>query len=481
MLTIEEIKYFMEQDKGSEKKRFAKKGADYYEGRHDIKDYRLFYYNADGVLMEDKTRSNVKLCHPFFTELTDQATQYILSGNEPFIRSDRPELQNDLNEYFNNNESFKAELEEFITDMQQKGFAYMYAYKNTGDSIAFQTADSLGVIEIRAKDTDDHCDYVIYHYIDRVERGRKVITRIQVWNQRETWFYVQDGNGDVIPDGSEEINPKPHTLYRQKDVTYYEEFGFIPFFRGDNNKKQKSSLYTTKDIIDDYDIMASSLSNNLIDFDKPIYIVKGFEGEDFTELQQNIKTKKMLGLNSDDNSGMDILTVNIPYEARKVKLELDEKNIYRFGMGLNMSGLKDTAATTNIAIKAAYSLLDLRCSKIETRLKQFLQKLVKLVLREINEKNKTDYQMKDVSIRFKHEIMSNAQENEQIELTKAQKQQVLVNTVLSLANVIDDGTIIQKICDVMDIDYEQIKGKLPVDESHDTELAQRVLDGIETE
>ena len=142
---------------------------------------------------------------------------------------------------------------------------------------------------------------------------------------------------------------------------------------------------------------------------------------------------------------------------------------------------KDTSATTNIAIKAAYSLLDLRCSKIETRLKQFLQKLVKLVLKEINEKNKTDYQMKDVTIRFKHEIMSNAQENEQIELTKAQKQQVLVNTVLSLANVIDDGTIIQKICDVMDIDYEQLKGKLPVDESRDTESAQRILDGIETE
>lgn len=57
-------------------------------------------------------------------------------------------------------------------------------------------------------------------------------------------------------------------------------------------------------------------------------------------------------------------TVDVPYEARKVKLELDEKNIYRFGMGLNLSGLKDTSATTNIAIKAAYSLLDLRCKHL---------------------------------------------------------------------------------------------------------------------
>lgn len=43
----------------------------------------------------------------------------------------------------------------------------------------------------------------------------------------------------------------------------------------------------------------------------------------------------------------------IPYQARQAKLELDEKNIYRFGMGLNTAGLKDTSATTNIAINEA--------------------------------------------------------------------------------------------------------------------------------
>lgn len=36
------------------------------------------------------------------------------------------------------------------------------------------------------------------------------------------------------------------------------------------------------------------------------------------------------------------------YQARQAKLELDEKNIYRFGMGLNTVGLKDTSATTNM-------------------------------------------------------------------------------------------------------------------------------------
>ena len=137
------------------------------------------------------------------------------------------------------------------------------------------------------------------------------------------------------------------------------------------------------------------------------------------ELQQNLKTKKIIGV--DENGGVEVHTVDVPYQAREAKLNLDEKNIYRFGMGLNTSGLKDTNATTNIAIKAMYSLLDLKCSKLEIRLKQFLRKLIKVVLQEINDNNKTDYQMKDVYFNFEHEIMSNAQENAQIALTEAQK------------------------------------------------------------
>lgn len=114
-------------------------------------------------------------------------------------------------------------------------------------------------------------------------------------------------------------------------------------------------------------------------------MIKGFQGNDLNKLQQNLKTKKIIGV--DEDGDVEIKTVDIPYQARQAKLELDEKNIYRFGMGLNMSGLKDTSATTNIAIKAMYSLLELRAKKLELRLKQFLRKLVKVVVDEINEQN----------------------------------------------------------------------------------------------
>lgn len=460
MLKIEEIMRFIQDDATSEKKLAAGVGQKYYEGRHDILNYRMFYFNDDGQPVEDKFRSNIKITHPFFTELVDQAVQYILSGNDGIIKSDNPALQAQLDAYFNANEDFVAELAEVITGCMAKGYEYMYAYKNADDKLAFQCADCLGVVEVRAKDTDDNCEYVIYRYVDRVEKGRKLIHRIQVWDDKQTWFYVQKNNDKLELDESEPINPKPHVIFTEEGSPekYFEGFGFIPFFRLDNNKKQVSGLATIKDLIDDYDLMASSLSNNLVDFDTPIHVVKGFEG-DLDEMIHNLKVKKHMGV--PEGGDFERQVIDVPYQARQVKLELDEKNIYRFGMGLNTSGLKDTSATTNIAIKAAYSLLDLKATKFEIKLKQFLRKILKIVLAEINDQNGTDYQMSQIYFEFDHEVMSNAQENAQIELVQAQKQQTTINTLLALADRLDNETIIQNICDVLELDYNEIKHKLP--------------------
>ena len=38
--------------------------------------------DENGEVVEDETRSNIKICHPFFTELVDQCVQYMLSGKE---------------------------------------------------------------------------------------------------------------------------------------------------------------------------------------------------------------------------------------------------------------------------------------------------------------------------------------------------------------------------------------------------------------
>lgn len=481
MLKDSEILQFIQDDKASEKKRLATVGQRYYEGDHDIRNYKLYYYNADGELVEDKTRSNIKIPHPFFTELTDQAVQYMLSGKDGFVKSDNPELQNELDAYFNENEDFVAELYETITGCFAKGFDFMYAYKNAEDKTAFMNADSLGVVEVKAKDASDGKDHIIYHYTDKI--NRKKITRVQDWDSEQTHFYVMEEEGKLVLDELEPINPKPHIIYHKEGdaATYYDNYGLIPFFRLDNNKKQFSNLRPVKDLIDDYDLMSCGLSNNLQDASEYLVVVKNYAGDNLDELMQNIKTKKHIGV--DEAGGVEFKTVDIPYEARQIKLELDEKNIYKFGFGLNTAGLKDTTATTSIAIKSAYALLDMKVNKLEIRLKQFMRKLLKVVLKEINDENGTDYQQKDVYFNFEREVMTNALENAQIELTDAQKRQAEINTLLTLQTQLDNELLSQLIAEQLDLDWEEVKDRFknPDEEENALYDAQTALDTVGVE
>lgn len=464
MLTEQELRYFISDDAGSQRKRKAREAQRYYEGEHDILNYRMFYYNSDGDLVEDTTRSNIKISHPFFTELVDQQVQYMLSGDDSFVRSDVEGLQSKLDEYFD--EDFKAELTDLLTGTITKGFDYLFAYQNEHDRLAFQYADGLGVIEVRAKDTDDNCNYVIYWYIDRIAKNNKVIKRIQVWDDEKTTYYVQNDEGGIDLDDSVDINPRPHVIYERDNSLYYKPFGFIPFFRLDNNKKQISNLKAIKGIIDDYDIMSCGLSNNLADFDHPLHVVRGFEGDNLDELSQNLKTKKTIGVDSE--GGVEVHTVDIPYQARLTKMEQDEKNIYRFGMGFNSAQIGD-GNITNIVIKSRYALLDLKCNKLEIKLKQFLKKIVKVVIDEINKKNNSAYKVEDVWFDFEREVMTNASDNAQIYKTEAETRQIEINTILGLHGVIDDKNVIKSICDVLELDYEEVKNNIP-DEFEDDPL-----------
>ena len=464
MLKIEEIKSFIDSDIASRKKADARIGQRYYEGDHDIKNYRVFYIDADGELQEDKTKSNIKITHPFFTENVDQTVQYMLSGKDGFVKSDTPELQAELDAYFNENEDFYAEMYEVLTGCVSKGFDYMYAYKNAEDKTAFQWADSLGVVEIEARFASDKKDHVLYWYVDRIDKDGKKIVKIQDWDDTQTFFYQRTGEGKIIKDQSVKLNPKPHTMYKLEgdESTYGESFGFVPFFRLDNCKKQTSGLKPIKDLIDDYDLMSCGLSNNIQDTNEALYVVKGFEGDNLDELHMNIKAKKHIGVSEDGD--VEIRTVDIPYQARQTKLELDEKNIYKFGMGFNAAQIGD-GNITNVVIKSRYTLLDMKCNKLEIRLKQFMRKLLKVVLAEINELNDTDYQQKDVYFNFEREVMTNASDNAQIELTDAQRRQTEINTILNLAAHIDNETMMELICEQLDIDYNEIKDKLPKPEA----------------
>lgn len=477
MLSKEFIYNLINTDGMSVYKMQARVAQKYYDAEHDIKNYRIFYVNEDGQLVEDHLRSNIRISHAFFTEQVDQKVQYMLSD---FSITSKDETLNGLLETYFDDE-FKSEFSDCLCGCSVKGYDYMYAYRNEHDRTAFAYADGMNVIEIPAKQSEDGNDYVIYWYSDIFGKEAMPIKRIEVWDKQFRQYYIIDENNKIIEDPFVSMQKRPHYMYRKADGKLYtttEPLSYVPFFRLDNNKKRISDLKPIKDIIDDYDLMNCGLSNNVQDMGEGFIAVKGFEGADLDDLYQNIHGKKVVGVG---NKGeVEIRTVDIPYEARKAKLEEDEKNIYRFGMAFNSSQVGD-GNITNIVLKSRYALLDLKCNKMEKRVRNFLKMLINIVLDEINENNHTDYSISDVSINLDREIMTNASDNATIDKTEAETEQIKVNTLMNVASQVNNADeIIKAICDLLELDFDKVKEFMMDVPENDLSGAEELLSEQET-
>lgn len=482
-LTTATIKKFIAEDMASERKRAAEVGERYYHGDHDILHSRMFYFSSDGKLVEDTTRANIKIAHPFFMLLADQFSAYVLSTKNNPIQAKKKDdgLQDLLDERFD--DSFWAEIGELVTGTYVKGFEYLYRYKDKDNRTVYQCADSIGVVEVSARDADDRQDHIIYHYTDTMHKGKQTVRRIQDWTATEVHFYVQIGDGKIEADATEQINPRPHVVYADEKTGKKtgKPFGYIPFRRLDYCKKQHSGLKAIKGLIDDYDLHACSLSNTLVDFDTPLYVVRGYQGhteEDLERLGHNLKTKKTVSVDSD--GGVDVQTVNVPYEARKEKLTIDKEGIYTFGMGFDPTQVGD-GNITNVVILSRYTLLDLKKSKFESRLIALLRDIVKTELEEINAENGTAYKLSDIDIALEPDIPTNEAENLQNEKLKAETQQIRINTILNAATNIGDETALQAICDILELDYAEVQRQIKAAQDEaDTASVRALLGGVVT-
>lgn len=444
-------------DRQSPIKEKMSEGLKYYDYKHDILKFRLFYYNEDGKLVEETNRSNIKIPHAFFTEQVDQKVQYLLSNPVEFETADT-ELKTYLEEYID--DDFQLMLQEMVEGASKKAYEFAYVYRATSGKLLFKVADSRKVVVIY-DDMNEVIAIIRYYDTDITKDNRKVtVTKAELWDTEKTWFFVSssDYNNRFILDESQEINPRFHQVVEDSDGNLLGKgFGYIPFLKLSNNKNEKTDLEPIKALIDDYDLMACALSNNLVDFDHPIYAVKGYGKDNLDELVTNLRTKKTVGVSQE--GGIDVKTVDIPVTARKTKLETDKEAIYKFGMAFDSSQVGD-GNITNIVIKSRYSLLDLKCNKTEIRLRAFIKQLLDIIILDINERYHKSFKRQQVEVVITRSTLINQTDNADTEKVEAETKGQLIQNLLDVAPYLDDESLLKKICAVQDLDYDEVVQRL---------------------
>lgn len=451
---IAEIKKMVDNDRGSQLKHDMQVGLNYYNGRHDIEDYRLFYFNNEGNLVEEKNRSNVRIAHQYFTELVDQKVQYLLS-NPVEVTTEQEGLQEYLEEYLD--EDFQLVLQELVEGASLKAQEYIFWQQDADNHLRFKTADALKVIPIY--DAFYNIDQIIYYYDDEITQDskKKTVTKIHLWTKDEVFYFVQLEGQELKLDDSETLNPRPHIIAKKGEQSLGKGYGQVPFICLKNNRQGTNDLQPVKKLIDDYDMMACALSNNLADFDHPIYAVRGFAGDDLNGLVTNLKTKKTVGVG--EKGGIDVVTTQIPVDARKAKLEIDKEAIYKFGMGFDSSQTGD-GNVTNVVIKSRYSLLDLKCNKIEARLRVVIKQMLELIVDNINQVHKKSYDPSELTITITRDVMANEVDNVTMAKTEAETKQIMIANIMTAATRLDDDTTLELLAGVLEVDVDKVKKAL---------------------
>ena len=446
------IKKYIAKFKSDTRLNYAVTAQKYYEFEHDILKHRIFYIDETDTLREDKHASNVRIPHPFFTEIVDQGVQYLLSNPLEVEVSEDNELGKYLDEYIN--ESFQRFLQEILEGASIKGKEFAFARTNYKDILEFQVSSSLNTIIVKH---DDGRSVTIRFWEEK--QDKKIIKYAELWNDKEVHIFKSIDSKPYLLDDSVVINPRPHIIADAEDGTVLSRsYDVNPFFNLKNNKQELSDLKPIKALIDDYDLMSSFLSNNLHDFTDAIFVVKGYEGENLSKLRQNLKSRKVVKTEG-DSSGVDVKTVQIPTEARVKKLDIDKEAIYKFGMALDSTQVGD-GNITNVVIRSRYALLDLKANKKEVRLNELVRWCLKLIVEDINRRYNTAFDDKDISFKFIRESVIDSKEIAEIELIETQVKESAVQTILAVAGYIDEETILRQICEQFELEYDEVQKRM---------------------
>ena len=446
-----ELTKIINQDLISTEKKDMKVSKKYYEKKHDILDYRLFYVDSDGVTREEKNRSNIKIPYPFYTEIIDQKVNYLL-GKQPEFKTENEQLAMLLKSYID--PDFYQLMDDLVEGASLKGFEGVYYWFDSTGKIQFEIADSYNLIFLN--DEYGELSQVIRHYTVKVDKNGKqeTVQKAEVFNEDGVHYFIKEDN-EYVSDIKQELNPRPYKMLK-KDGQLYKPTGPqpLPFLLMENNKQQTTDLTGIKDLIDNYDLNASSLSNNLQEFDYPIYAVRGYEGDSLDNLVNNLKTKRTIGVGTDGN--LEVHQLDVKYEARKAKLDIDKEAIYRFSMSFDSTASSGDRALTNIGIRSRYTLLDIKANKTETRLRKVLNQMLELILENIRELTGYSFDITDIEVIFHRSAMTNETELAEQKLSEAQALLTKVNAIMNASMILDKQLLATKLAEELGLDDETV-------------------------
>lgn len=424
--TKERLTQIVELDSTSKRQRAIKEGVRYYNNDNDILYEEQYYYDNEGNKCVDETKKNNRLSHNFYGLLVKQKVGYLL-GKPMNFNSTNKEVNKLISDTLG--DKWNITSQELLKNASNKGDEWLYCYIDENGVLDYTICPTEQIIPLYNNGFKQVLEGVIRYY-EIVTLDGKSVSAIELWTQNEvSYFRLEEDNLQLL-------ETKSHFSINGKGYS----FGVIPFVQFKNNEELSTDLSLVKSLIDNYDKVTSGLANDLEELQDTIYVLKGYQGTDSSEFMQNLRYYKLIKV--DEDGGVDKLELHIPIEAKNSHLKRLEDDIYRLGMGVDVSAEK-LGNSSGVALKFIYSLLDLKVDMSETQFKKSIRHLLKIISNWVRINDGIEFDRKEVKVTFNRSMLVNTKEQ-------------IINVTNSIG-MLSRETLLANHPFVTDVDYELTK------------------------
>ena len=383
------------------------KGADYYEGRHDILNRKRTIIGADGKLQEVDNLPNNRLIDNQYALMVDQKTNYLVG--KPFTLNCQDKSYTDaLGKIFN--KRFYRLLKYVCEDALNGGLGWVYPYYTDAGELAFKHFPAYDILPFWADDDHTILDCAVRYYTQEVWNGytKEKVEKVEIFKTDGIYRYIYQ-NDMLIAD----VEAGEHENYFMVEEEGQEPKGFnwtrIPLIPFKYNKQEIPLIRRVKTLQDGINVMLSDFENNMQeDARNTILVLKNYDGENLGEFRHNLSTYGAVKVRED--GGVETLQVEINAENYKGILELLKKSLIENARGYDAKDDRLSGNPNQMNIQSMYSDIDLDANGMETEFQAAFEELLWFINNHFSNTGVGDF-TDDVAIVFNRDILINESES----------------------------------------------------------------------
>lgn len=419
----------------------AEEGQRYFRALHDVfkVDFRQEHLTESvqdpetGATEERNTtftnmnRSNHHAANPFFREQVIQKAAYLL-GKEPSVSVTGAETSRELAGYAEalagtTGAAFNRAVKRWCTQASVGGRAFLHEYKDADGALKQTVVTYTNALPVYDREYEETLQELIYFYETRVKLGPekwKTVTHAEWWTKDGVTYWIHETGEAFVPD-PEKPGVQPHYW----EVTYAnaapdgvtmvetgregKSFERFPWIELKNNEDGTGDLLGVKDLIDAYDLVQNTGTNNILDFNEFFAIIQGFGGEQASAVVRKLRVNRAVNVGSAAHNGnIELKQLDLGMQGRIDWMKALRDAIYEFGMAVDVKSVENLgSAPSGTSLKFQYTLLDLKAENMIAEMRAALNTHFWFVTQEINRTQGTDYDASLVDVSFNKSLIVN--------------------------------------------------------------------------